>query len=308
MSKRIIASAIIGLCLLSLIIGIINTVVTKGERSNEVSKSKNIKNIFSSRNKIALISLQGAISSEISGDFLGDKNSAENTRKALVKAIEDSSVKGILLKINSPGGTVGMSQEIYSTILRLREKKPVVVSMADLAASGGYYIASAADRIYAEPGSLVGSIGVIMNTINAQNLLNNKLGIQSTVIKSGKFKDLASPYRPITSEEKELLQNLINNTYDQFLDAITRGRIDRKDNYKVKKTVLTVETLKKYADGRVFTGQIAQKLGFVDSVGGIYEAQNAVREMAKSKYKLSSTADLPIVNYNKPSGFRELFL
>jgi protease-4 len=176
-----------------------------------------------------------------------------------------------------------------------------------LAASGGYYISSAADRIYAEPGSLVGSIGVIMNTINAQNLLNNKLGIQSNVVKSGKFKDLGSPYRPMTTEERQLLQNLINSTYKQFLEAITAGRIDRKDNYKVKKTDLTKETLRKYADGRVFTGEMAKKLGFIDNVGGLYEAQKAVQSMAKSKFKLPS-ADLPVVNYNKPSGLGELFL
>jgi len=307
MNTRIIAFIIISLCLLSVAVGIVNTATIKSEKTelNESSKSGNIQNIFSSGNKIALISLQGVISSESSGDIFGDMNSAESIRKALVRAIDDNSVKGVLIKVNSPGGTVGMSQEIYSTILRLRKEKPVVVSMSDLAASGGYYISAAADRIYAEPGSLVGSIGVIMNTINAQNLLNNKLGIQSNVIKSGKFKDLGSPYRPMTSDERELLQNLINNTYNQFLNAITDGRINRKDNYKIKKTALTVETLKKYADGRVFTGQIAQKLGFIDNVGGIYEAQKAVQEMAKSKFKLSSS-DIPVVNYNKPSGLGEL--
>lgn len=305
MNTRTVTSVIIGLCFLSLIIGVINTVTTRG---SEASKSGSFNNIFSSGNKIALISLQGAISSESSGDniFGGDTNSAESIRKALLRAIDDNSVKGVLLKINSPGGTVGMSQEIYSTIIRLRKKKPVVVSMSDLAASGGYYISSAADRIYAEPGSLVGSIGVIMNTLNAQKLMNDKLGIQSIVIKSGKFKDLASPYRPMRPEEKALLQNLINNTYQQFLSAIIDGRVNRKDNYKVVKTPLTEETLKKYADGRVFTGQIAQQLGFVDSVGGTYEAQKAVREMAKTKFKLSS-ANLPLVNYNKPSGIKELF-
>jgi len=302
MNNKTIASVIIGLCFLSLIVGIINTASIKNEKTS-TSKSQNFKKMFSSGDKIALISLQGVISSENSGDIFSDMNSAENVRKALAKAIDDKSVKGVLLKINSPGGTVGMSQEIYNTILRLRKQKPVVVSMSDLAASGGYYISSAADRIYAEPGSLVGSIGVIMNTMNAQKLLNDKLGVQSVVIKSGKFKDLASPYRPLMPEEKVLLQNLINNTYKQFVDAVIAGRVLRKDNYAIAKTELTVKNLKQYADGRVFTGQIAKQLGFVDNTGGLYEAQKAVQIMVKSKFNISG--DLPVITYNRPSGLSE---
>ena len=118
-----------------------------------------------------------------------------------------------------------MSQEIYDAIIKLREEKPVIVSMADVAASGGYYIASAADRIYANPGTLTGSIGVIMETINAKGLLTDKLGIQSEIIKSGQYKDIGNVYRGLTEGEKELLNNLVNNTYNQFLDAIEQGRI-----------------------------------------------------------------------------------
>jgi protease-4 len=304
MNNRTIAASIIGLCLLSIIIGIINTVTVKNVKPDNTFKSKSIQKLFASGNKIALVSLQGEISSESSGDIFGDMNTAESLRRALIKTIDDSSVKGVLIKINSPGGTVGMSQEIHSTILRLRKKKPVVVSVSDLNASGGYYISCAADRIYSEPGSLVGSIGVIMNTINAKELMTNKLGIQSTVIKSGKFKDLASPYRPLMPEEKVLLQNLINNTYNQFLNAIIVGRVNRNDTYKIEKVQLKEATLRKYADGRVFTGEVAKQLGFVDSTGGLYEAQKAVQQMAKSRFNLISS-DLPIVNYNKPSGLSE---
>lgn len=304
MNNRTIATTIVGLCILSVIIGIINTVSVKNVKQDNTFKSKSVQKLFSSRNKIALVSLQGEISSESTGDIFGDMNNAESLRRALIKTIDDSSVKGVLIKVNSPGGTVGMSQEIYNTIIRLRKKKPVVVSVADLDASGGYYISCAADRIFAEPGSLVGSIGVIMNTINAQELMTKKLGIQSTVIKSGKFKDLASPYRPLMPEEKALLQSLIDNTYKQFVNAIIAGRVNRNDNYKIEKSELTEGTLKKFADGRVFTGQVAKELGFVDSTGGLYEAQKAVRLMAKSKFNLMSS-DLPIENYNKPSGLSE---
>jgi len=181
----------------------------------------------------------------------------------------------------------------------------VVVSMTDVAASGGYYISSAADRIYADPGTLTGSIGVIFSFFNAQELLNQKLGIKSTVIKSGKFKDIASPYRTMSPDEKVLLQNIINSTYEQFINAIIQGRINRKDNYVIEKTILTEQNLRKYADGRIFTGEQAKKLGFVDQLGGIYEAGEAVKLMAQNKFGLKSS-DIQIVQYNLPSGLGEL--
>ena len=123
-----------------------------------------------------MITLDGPISAESSGKLLGDLYSAESVQKALQQAEKDDSVKGVLLRINSPGGTVAMSQEIYNTILRIRKDKPVTVSMADVAASGGYYIASAADRIIASPGTLTGSIGVIFNTLEIKTLAD-KLGV-----------------------------------------------------------------------------------------------------------------------------------
>ncbi|HBH18715.1 MAG TPA: signal peptide peptidase SppA [Cyanobacteria bacterium UBA9579] len=194
-----------------------------------------------------------------------------------------------------------MSQELYDTILRLRKEKPVVVSMVDLAASGGYYISSAADRIFAEPGTLTGSIGVIINTFNVQELLNQKLGIKANVIKSGKYKDLASPYRAISPDERDLLQNIINSTYQQFVNAIIEGRVKRTDKYNVKRTDLTIATLKKYADGRIFTGEQAVTYGFADQLGGLYDSHEAITIMAKSKFK-GLRGEIPLVQYNMPSG------
>jgi len=302
MKTKIISISIIALCFLSIIVGIINTSVKTIEtkKKSDQSSSNFFKNFSSEGDKIALISMQGTISSDMSSSLIGEPDSAEGALKALERAVEDNSVKGVIFRINSPGGTVAMSQEIYGTIMRLRETKPVVVSMADVAASGGYYVASAADRIYADPGTLTGSIGVIMGTLNVQELMTQKLGVKSVVIKSGKFKDTGSMYRPMTGEEQTLLQNVVNSAYHQFLNAIIDGRVKRDDKYKVEKVALSEQILKKYADGRILTGEQAKTLGFVDKLGGLYEAKKDIRTMAK----VSET--FPVTPYNKPTGFTEM--
>lgn len=307
MRAKFISVLILGLCLLSIVIG--GLTLKRLEESKKTTptstKSPFLEKLSVGKNKIALITLQGAISYDMSSSFLGDFNSAESALKAFKKAFEDKSVKGVIFRINSPGGTVAMSQEIHNSILKLRKEKPVVVSMADVAASGGYFVASAADRIYANPGTLTGSIGVIMETINARGLLTDKLGIQSEVIKSGKFKDIGNPYRPLEPEERALLENLINNAYEQFLAAIKEGRLSRKDNYSVEKVELTEENLIKYADGRVFTGDQAIKYGFIDQLGSLSQAKEGVTKMAKEKFSLFQD-ELPVVDYNKPRGVGEL--
>ncbi len=306
MKVKIISLLILGLCLLSIIIGLLSF-NRKGDvkKACAVSSEKSFLMKFSSGDKIALITLQGPISYDMKNNFFGDLNSAGNVLESLKKASKDRKVKGVIFRVNSPGGTVAMSQEIYNSILKLRKKKPVVVSMADVAASGGYYISSAADRIYADPGTLTGSIGVIMETINAQGFLTDKLGIKSEVIKSGKYKDAGNFYRPLTGDEKILLTNLVNNAYHQFLNAVIVGRVNRNDNYKTKKTDLSEKTLKKYADGRVFTGEQALSYGFIDKLGGLTEATEGIRQMAKQKFPFISK-DIPVVDYNKTKGVGEL--
>ncbi|HSA06833.1 MAG TPA: signal peptide peptidase SppA [Candidatus Gastranaerophilales bacterium] len=308
MRVKFAAYLILTLCLLSLAVGLLNVnkIQTVQKDVEPTKKRAILEKISGGGDKIAIVTLQGPISYDMSGSFFEDYNSAENTLKSFNKALEDKSVKGVLFRINSPGGTVAMSQEIYDSILKLREKKPVVVSMADIAASGGYYIASAADRIYANPGTLTGSIGVIMETINAQGLLTDKLGIKSEVIKSGKFKDTGNMYRPLSEEERTLLSDLVNNAYKQFVDAIIQGRINRNDKYKLAKVNLTKENLLKYADGRIFTGEQALKYGFVDKLGGLEQAVEDIKKMAKEK-DFTVSADIPAVNYNKPAGFGEFF-
>jgi protease-4 len=173
---------------------------------------------------------------------------------------DNHAVYAVLLRIDSPGGGVGASQEIYREILKLREKKKVIVSMGSLAASGGYYIASAADWIIANPGTLTGSIGVILQGLNTEELMK-KLGLKIVVVKSGKYKDILSPDREMTEDERKLLQGLIDDTYEQFLDAIVQGRKN-----------LNKETLRSVADGRVFTGNQAKEYGLVDELGNLQDA------------------------------------
>ncbi|PLX85264.1 MAG: signal peptide peptidase SppA [Desulfuromonas sp.] len=172
---------------------------------------------------------------------------------------DNDAVKAVVLRVDSPGGGVGPSQEIYTEIKRLTAIKPVVVSMGSVAASGGYYIAAPAQRIFANPGTITGSIGVIMSFANYQELMD-KVGVKSLVIKSGPFKDTGSATRPFTDEENRLMQLLIDDVHAQFVEAVSEGRN------------LTSEVAAKLADGRIYTGRQAQNLGLVDEQGNLQDA------------------------------------
>ena len=210
--------------------------------------------------KIAVVKIEGVI--------LDSKDIIEELREHR----ENKSVKAILLRIDSPGGAVAPSQEIYTEVLKIRDegKKKIVTSMGSVAASGGYYIASASDRIVANPGSVTGSIGVILELANVSGLMK-KVGVESVVIKSGKFKDVGSLFRTMTSEERDLLQGVIDDTYDQFVDAVAVGRGINK------------EDLLPIADGRVFTGRQAKKLGLVDDLGSMQDAIKITANIAGIK-------------------------
>jgi protease-4 len=179
-----------------------------------------------------------------------------------------SSIKAVVLRINSPGGGVAASQEIYEAVKKFRAetKKKVVVSMSSVAASGGYYIACAADKIFANPGSITGSIGVIAEWYNYGDLLK-WAKLQSIVIKSGDLKDAGSPTRPLTDAEKAYFQGLINNMYDQFVGAVALGR------------KMNVQAVRHLADGRVYTGQEAKANGLIDEIGTFQDALSAATKM-----------------------------
>jgi protease-4 len=176
-----------------------------------------------------------------------------------------SNVKAILIRVDSPGGSVAPSQEIHEAIHRTREEKPVVASLGSVAASGGYYIASAAEKIFANPGTLTGSIGVAMHLRNFRDLMS-KIGVDNAVIKSGKYKDAGSPYRSMTPGEERYLQEVSDEIYDQFVEAVSKSR-------KMKQ-----EEVRGIADGRIFTGKRAQELGLVDAMGGL---ETAARETGR---------------------------
>lgn len=305
MKAALISKIIIVLCVLCLFASFLKIDNDKPYQDNENTKGKTNSSIMTNVNKIGVIELEGPIAASYESNFFSKEANASNLLKTLISAQTDSDLKGLIIKVNSPGGTVAMSQNIYNQIIKLREKKPVVVLLDDIAASGGYYIASAADRIIAQEGTLTGSIGVIFSFMDYHNLLTNKLSVNPIVIKSGKYKDIGSGMREMTDEEKELMQNIINDSYDQFVNAIVKGRVKRVDKYSTDKTELTTENLNAYADGRVFTGRQAQKIGFVDTIGDIDTAKDTIEKMAQEKFNNKLPAKL--VSYAKKNSFSEYF-
>ncbi|MBE9529030.1 MAG: signal peptide peptidase SppA [Proteobacteria bacterium] len=197
--------------------------------------------------KVAVVKLQGVIldSSEI----------VEN----LDKYAKRKDVKAVVLRVDSPGGAVGPSQEIYSAVQRLRKSKTVVASLGSVAASGGYYAAAATEQIVANPGTITGSIGVIIEFINASELLD-KVGIKGRVIKSGKFKDTGSPLRDLDAEETALIQSVVDDVNSQFINAVAVGRNK------------PVEEITAIADGRIMTGSKALSIGLIDKLGDLNDA------------------------------------
>jgi len=211
--------------------------------------------------RIALVEIEGPITV------------AETVVTQLKKYREYDSVPAVVLRIDSPGGSVAATQEIYHELELLRDSgKKIIASMGNMAASGGYYLACAADTIVANPGTLTGSIGVIFEFANTEELFR-KIGIRFQVVKSGKFKDIGSPTREMTEEERTLLQALIDDAYDQFVDVVT----DSRD--------LPREEVLRIADGRVFTGRQGLEYGLVDVMGGYEEAVALAAEMTGIKGK-----------------------
>lgn len=172
---------------------------------------------------------------------------------------DSNGIRAVVLRIDTPGGSVAPSQEIYQAVRELRKKKKVVVSMGSVAASGGYLIAVAADRIVANPGTITGSISAVMHYANVEELLK-KVGVRSSVIKSGKFKDIGSPVREMTAEERSLIQGIVDDIYDQFVRTVSENR------------KIPLSKIVQLADGRVFTGRQAKELGLIDDLGGLQDA------------------------------------
>ncbi len=214
------------------------------------------------KNRIALVTIEGIITDMSWG-------ASRESVLAALERVPQMKARALVVRINSPGGTVGACQEIHEAIRRLRaqQKIPVVASLGDVAASGGIYIAVACEKIVANPGTITGSIGVILKANNLRDLYQ-RLGVQSEVIKSGPYKDTLSTFRPLTESERALLQGVIDTTYGQFVNAVAQGR------------GLTPESVRTFADGRIFTGQQAREYGLVDELGNVQRAIELAAEMA----------------------------
>lgn len=212
----------------------------------------------SGRGQVAVVKLEGAIfdSTQILEDLEDLKS--------------DKSVKAIVVRVDSPGGAIAPSQEIFEELLQIKKEKKIVVSMGTLAASGGYYVACAADKIFASRGTITGSIGVIMESFGVEDLLK-WAKVQSVVLKSGHYKDVGSPFRQMQPDERAFLQNLLDDMYRQFKTAVSTQR------------KIPMEKLDSLAEGKVYSGEQALSLGLIDSFGTIYDAILEAKKMAGLK-------------------------
>ncbi|MEH7331497.1 signal peptide peptidase SppA [Neobacillus drentensis] len=241
--------------------------------------------------KIVILDVNGVI--QDTGDSESILQSPGYNHQEFMKKLnyikKDDTVKGIIIKVNSPGGGVVESAEIHDRLMEIQRdtKKPVYISMGSMAASGGYYISTAAKKIYASPETLTGSLGVIMEGINYQGLAN-KYGVDFVTIKSGKYKDIMSPTRKMTDEERQILQRMIENSYDGFVKVISEGRH------------MTEEQVKKIADGRVYDGRQAKDLNLIDGFGYL---DDVISEMKRNE-KLKG---VKVVRYTDDLGIGSLF-
>ena len=240
------------------------------------------------KGKIAVIPLTGTIASQQGSLFFGPTITPELVREQLGRAEKDVVVKAIVLRIESPGGAVAPCQQILGEIERVKEKKPIVVSMENMAASGGYYISTKADKIVALPGTLTGSIGVISQIPNVEGLYE-KLGIKMQTFKGGKYKDMYSGLRELTPEEAEIMQGMTDEYYEQFVEVVAEGR------------GLSKEEVRNLATGQLYTGTEAQRLGLVDELGGLDTAIDLAAGLAG--------VEVPVVEYYRAPGLtlRSLF-
>ncbi|MGG0410645.1 signal peptide peptidase SppA [Peribacillus simplex] len=240
-------------------------------------------------NVIAVFDIEGTIQDTGEASLLS--SATYNHRAFLDKlkmAEENDDIKGIILRVNSPGGGVVESAEIYEKILDIKKvKKPVYVSMGSMAASGGYYISAPADKIYASPETMTGSLGVIMQGYNYEKLAK-KYGVEFETIKSGPHKDIMSPTREMTGEEREILQDMINNSYDQFVKIIADGR------------GMTEKEVREIADGRIYDGRQAKENNLIDDFGHLDDVIAAMKTDIGKK-------DAQVIRYTDEVGFGSLF-
>lgn len=239
------------------------------------------------KDKVLLVDLSGVISSESRESFYTYPSMLATIKEELSKAAKDERVKAVVVRINTPGGTVTASDIIYHELKAFKRARniPVIASIMDVGASGGYYIASAADAVMAHPSSVTGSIGVIMLTVNARGLLE-KVGVETNAVTSGPRKDMGSPFRAMLPEERAIFQSVIDSFYERFLQVVQEGRPN-----------LSPEEVRRLADGRIYSGEQARQSGLVDAIGYLEEAV----DLAKEKAGLSAAK---LVTYRRPGEYQ----
>ena len=272
MKKKMVLVVFITLYTIS--IGAAVVILATGNKKQESTKSNPMNSLTSlaginkSEDTIGIIKIDEpiAFTSQNQNVFSKQQRGASFWLEQMQYAATNENIKAVIIRVNSPGGTVGASQELHAAVQRIKDAgKPVITSIADLSASGGYYATVGSDRMFANPGSLVGSIGVILGGVEFTDLLV-KVGIKYQAITSGKNKDMLSPYTKMTSEQRIFLQTMVDNTYDQFLTAVATGRNKSKD------------IIRPLADGSVFTGEQAVKNGLIDELGDFHKVVAYTRE------------------------------
>jgi len=248
----------------------------------------------SSGDRIALINVEGVITADSPGGSIISPSSAGASSVAicdqLYRAGDDNTVKAIVLRVNSPGGSAAGSDEIFHAIRTIQAKKKVVVSMGDVAASGGYYISSAADYIYADGATLTGSIGVIFDLMNWGDAAA-KYGVKENAIHAGQYKDIGSPWRPMTDDERAKIQDMLTSVHNQFIKAVAEGRKAKLDEAGVRAL----------ATGMIYTGEQGVANGLVDELGGLRAAEDKARTLA------GVNKDTPVEPLDKTSLWDQVF-
>jgi protease IV len=288
-----VVGGLVALFLLALTVGLVALVVAMGAREQGAPSAVYEEQYVSGRgtSKIAVVPVEGTIASaDSSTGELQPTVTPEGLADALQQAEGDPNVAAVVLEVNSPGGGVTASDEMHQSIVDFKQRtgKPVVVSMGDTAASGGYYISTAADRIVANETTLTGSLGVIFALTDFSGLAD-RYGVEQEVVKSGEFKDMGSSFRDLTPEEREILQSIVDESYDEFVSVIVEGR------------GLPEERVREIADGRVYSGEQAKELGLVDSFGGLDEAAEISRNLA-------SVEEAAVVRYVESPTFFETLM
>lgn len=284
-----------GVFIFSIVINMASAVISgnfsqaiKEGMMSEQKLSEEVVRPGNSASRLAVLEVDGVIQDTGDPSYLSSGFSHRSFMKQLEQVKEDSTVKGIIMKVNSPGGGTNESAEIRHKIVEIQKetKKPVYVSMGSMAASGGYYISAPADKIYASPETMTGSLGVIMQGVNYSELADN-LGIDFMTIKSGKYKDIMSGHRKMTDEEVKILESMLSNSYNEFVKIIAEGRDMRESE------------VRKLADGRIYDGRQAKELNLIDDFG----YTDDVIEAMKKDHNLE---DAQVFKYASSAGFGSL--